>query len=1555
MKPIRITGFILSYLFAAVVFAQLFAEEVSSIVINEVHHNPPDNTVRQEFIELYNPLDEALSLDGWRLSGAVDFNFPEGANLAAKSYVVIAEDPDTIKETFNVSALGPYEGKLDSGGETIRLRNAEDEVVDLVDYRTGFPWPVAPSGQGASMELMNPELDNSLGSSWRPSTPQRSLGEAVLLGFANDSWSWRPGLTEASTPTDLWRTKEYELDLSWNVGAVSPIGYGRVNDMTINTSLDDMRSNYNCIFLRNTFEIIEGEIPSVINVNYFADDGFILWINGKEVERHNFIGDPSIEAKASRSGTEGKLHEVTVNNPGAFLIEGINTIAVQLFNSSTNNSDLGFDIEIVRPKLDEAIYTPSPGSRNTAFSPNAPPNIRKVNHFPKVPSSEDPVVISAKVTDLDGVGSVTLEYCIVSAGSYVPAKLPHPVPNIPVNSPQLENPKYEEGWVSVLMNDKGEGGDLQASDDVYSVTLPVNKHRTLVRYRIIVEDVVGKRARAPFSDDPSLNFAYFTYNGIPSYEGEGASALESLPVYHLLTRQNDYADCFAYNGSKQISQGTQARFYYNWHGTMFYDGIVYDNIRYRLRGANGRYHNRGKRSMRLRFNNGSYFQSRDYTGKKYPREWRTLTIGKGFDNRGTLTYGLNEAVSLYLFNKIGVPGPRTHWVHWRVIDDEEEAPDKWRGDFHGFNFILETYDVRFMESHQLEKGNLYKLINQTTSWKQQQRYQAAYAPNNGRDHSTIENQLDGRDSADFINAHVNLEKWNRWHALAEAIRHYDFWPSANKNMVYYFEPVYLPENNYNGKLWILPWDTDASWGPTWNSGHDVVYNSLFSAAGGGADGNSTPELWPAYFNEVRQLRDLLWQEDQINPIIEAFAAQLEPMEKADAARWKGSPSDAGTYSGIGGAGSSSIASLVRDMKNFAFSGGSWPGGSVRNGGRAAHLDSLQRSFGEGGKIPRKPTIKYIGDDGFNSNGLIFESSDFSDPQGSSTFEAIQWRLAEITKVNEDGLKVTPFFGLGSSWKYLDNGSDQGLAWKEIGFDDSLWSEGLSPLGYADNQVVTTIDFGGITSQKHLTTYFRKLVNIQSVDQFGSFTLGLQRDDGAVIYVNGKEVARSQMPAGNITYDTRASGSRDEDKIFNFVVPSEMFFEGDNLIAVEVHQASSSSSDMIFDLEMSGTPPPVTDPDSIKLEWDADWDTGPINDFEKTTKIPTAVIRSDAIYRARVRHQDNTGRWSNWSDPIEFQPSLPDLTNYTDSLIISEIMYHPGRPNTEEIEAGFDDDDLFEFIEIKNVGDKNLDLRDLRFTKGIDFDFLNSNIEFIGPQEHLLVVKNLKAFEMRYGSGLPIAGQWEEGDRLSNGGERIKLSFGAGDPIIDFSYDDSLPWSVEADGTGASLNLISETENLDFNSDGSWTSSSNNNGTPGKDDLSLSYDYDQWVADVFQNPSDEIAGKLKDPDNDGFLNLVEYALGTNPSDNQSIPQIMVNIVSQDGQEYLALQYMIKSNRKDVRVSLETSNDFIKWHKSEQKTQVFSTDVLPNGVSVVEGSNEPIDSSPNQKLRLHIESL
>ena len=104
---------------------------------------------------------------------------------------------------------------------------------------------------------------------------------------------------------------------------------------------------------------------------------------------------------------------------------------------------------------------------------------------------------------------------------------------------------------------------------------------------------------------------------------------------------------------------------------------------------------------------------------------------------------------------------------------------------------------------------------------------------------------------------------------------------------------------------------------------------------------------------------------------------------------------AGNYDGLGGAGTTSIAALVQDMKRFAFTGGSWPGGSVGAGGSAATLDSLQASNGEGGRIPNTPTITYVGTAGFPTNGLSFRSSSFSDPQGGGTFGAMEWRIAQI--------------------------------------------------------------------------------------------------------------------------------------------------------------------------------------------------------------------------------------------------------------------------------------------------------------------------------------------------------------------------------------------------------------------------------------------------------------------------------------------------------------------------------------------------------------------------------
>jgi hypothetical protein len=120
----------------------------------------------------------------------------------------------------------------------------------------------------------------------------------------------------------------------------------------------------------------------------------------------------------------------------------------------------------------------------------------------------------------------------------------------------------------------------------------------------------------------------------------------------------------------------------------------------------------------------------------------------------------------------------------------------------------------------------------------------------------------------------------------------------------------------------MPWDTDSSWGPTWNSGQDLVYNGVFLAA-------SHPDLQIEYGNTIREVRDLLFQADQINPLVDAFVAQISSFVPADLLRWSNAPVGGGNYVSLSsGAGfvspafSGGLPAYVQDMKDFMFTGGS---------------------------------------------------------------------------------------------------------------------------------------------------------------------------------------------------------------------------------------------------------------------------------------------------------------------------------------------------------------------------------------------------------------------------------------------------------------------------------------------------------------------------------------------------------------------------------------------------------------------------------------------------------
>lgn len=170
---------------------------------------------------------------------------------------------------------------------------------------------------------------------------------------------------------------------------------------------------------------------------------------------------------------------------------------------------------------------------------------------------------------------------------------------------------------------------------------------------------------------------------------------------------------------------------------------------------------------------------------------------------------------------------------------------------------------------------------------------------------------------------------------------------------------------------------------------------------------------------------------------------------------------------------------------------------------------------------------------------------------------------------------------GSTWNYLDDGTDQGTAWRDVGFDDSTWSSGAAELGYGDGDEATVISFGGDPNNKRVTYYFRRTFEATDTANFTSLTLRLKRDDGAAVYVNGTEVARDGLAAA-ATYLTFASNGSDEENIFlEFSVDPALLVEGTNTIAAEIHQADASSSDTSFDLELITTTPSV-DPGNFTL-------------------------------------------------------------------------------------------------------------------------------------------------------------------------------------------------------------------------------------------------------------------------------------------------------------------------------------------------------------------------------------
>jgi hypothetical protein len=187
---------------------------------------------------------------------------------------------------------------------------------------------------------------------------------------------------------------------------------------------------------------------------------------------------------------------------------------------------------------------------------------------------------------------------------------------------------------------------------------------------------------------------------------------------------------------------------------------------------------------------------------------------------------------------------------------------------------------------------------------------------------------------------------------------------------------------------------------------------------------------------------------------------------------------------------------------------------------------------------------------------------------------------------------------GAIWKYNDKGLNlgtpaDGAAWfGHVDYDDGPWAQGASQLGYGDGDEspTGTVGYGGNSGNKYVTTYFRHEFTITDASRYTTLTLRFLRDDGGVVYLNGEEAFRSNMPDGEITYLTRASsglGNPEESTFYEYPVNPARLLNGRNVLAVEIHQYSGkepdgtylpvSSSDISFDLILEASVMPDITP------------------------------------------------------------------------------------------------------------------------------------------------------------------------------------------------------------------------------------------------------------------------------------------------------------------------------------------------------------------------------------------
>lgn len=340
------------------------------LTINEIHYNSGGNGL--SFLEIFNRSSEhSFNLGGMRING-LNYQFAPGSAIDPSGFILLASDAAALSGQLDpgVTVFDEFNGNLDNDGETISLVAAADpgeegEVIDQVRYDDIFPWPLSATGQGPSLQLISPELDNRRPGNWFASEGNGFKGSTNVVMNFDQVWKFNQSGNNLGTG---WRASNYDDD-DWesgkgllyveNAGLPAPKG----------TPLTRGPITF---YFRTNFEV---EDPAQANLFYttILDDGAVIYINGKEIARPGMPAG-TISASTTASRTVGDAsQEGPFNIPSSALRKGVNVIAVEAHQTNANSSDIVWGMAIEDRRPGSRPFTPGKPNSGAPEAPDLPP------------------------------------------------------------------------------------------------------------------------------------------------------------------------------------------------------------------------------------------------------------------------------------------------------------------------------------------------------------------------------------------------------------------------------------------------------------------------------------------------------------------------------------------------------------------------------------------------------------------------------------------------------------------------------------------------------------------------------------------------------------------------------------------------------------------------------------------------------------------------------------------------------------------------------------------------------------------------------------------------------------------------------------------------------------------------------------------------------------------------------------------------------------------------------------------------------------------------------